>query len=266
MMKLFKFLPLLLLISIVACEPEVNPPIIIVTPSDIHIFAEANGVVEFEIDLAAGDANLSRFMVRAKPVNGVTTTLVDSLVAGSGSEFFYIYDVPTGVDEVLLTFTVIDADGESNATLRNVFIVGNALLEQTTGHLMYSPFNVNSLNAFDIDETEPLTIATVADTSVIDIVEFDLEDNDELARSITSYSGTKFVRNNDFNYAEATTQSAMGSFESSNAQSVISNVMENDIIITKYDTVNNRYAVIRMVNITDAAGIDGDVYEFNLKK
>jgi hypothetical protein len=125
---------------------------------------------------------------------------------------------------------------------------------------------VSSLNGFDISATEPLNLASLADSSGVDLIEFDLEDDEELSYSFSSYSGIKFIRNNDFNYAEATNQSAMDSYESSTPQSIISNVNVDDIIIAKYDTVNSRYAVIRVVGINDDAGTNADRYEFNLKK
>ena len=197
----------------------------------------------------------------------MTSTLKDTSVYGNEAEFFFVYQAPTsGVESVVLTFKVYDREGANNGLLRKVEIEGNAFLDQTTGHIMYSFHNINALNAFDLSAVEPLNLATTSDTSIIDLIEFDLTDDDLLSRSFTSYSGIKFVRNNDYNYAEATEASAAASFSSSTPQSIISNIQPNDILITKYDTIAMKYAVIRIIQVTDDSGITGDKYEFNLKK
>jgi hypothetical protein len=267
MKKALALSSILLAIILHSCKKDPVGPSINVTPSNLQIVTIPDGLTEFRIKLNQGDNPGLNVQILAKPENSVTSTVLDTTIIGATADFYWVYQAPSsGVEDVILTFRVFDNDGISNSTLRRMIIEGNALLEQTTGHLLYSGYNVSSLNGFDISAAEPLNLASLADSSGVDLIEFDLEDDEELSYSFSSYSGIKFIRNNDFNYAEATNQSAMDSYESSTPQSIISNVNVDDIIIAKYDTVNSRYAVIRVVGINDAAGTNADRYEFNLKK
>jgi hypothetical protein len=226
------------------------------------------GLIEFTVKAYAGDnQGQLRVQVLSKPDNSFTSTVLDTLVYAEVNEFFYRYYAPNGGSEnVILTFRVIDAEGLSNATLRRITIQGNAFLEQTTGHLLYSGYNLSSLNGFRIAALESVNLASLEDSSGVDLYEFDVTADESISRSLSSYSGIKFVRNNSFNYAEATNQSAEASFTSSMPQSIVSNIQTDDILITRYDTINNRYAVLRIVSVTDEPGVNGDKYEFNIKK
>jgi hypothetical protein len=84
--------------------------------------------------------------------------------------------------------------------------------------------------------------------------------------ALTSYSGIKFVRNNSFNYPEATQQSAYNTYSSSTALSIVDNISVNDILITEYDTINHLFAVVKITAITNQTGSSSNKYTFNLKK
>ncbi len=267
MKNLILLASLAIVVSFSACKKDPIGPAIYVEPTTLQITSLPDGLTEFRIKVNQGDNPGLNVQILAKPENSITSTLLDTSLFGSQADFFYAYRAPdSGAEDVILTFRVFDNDGLSNSVLRRVIISGNALLSQTTGHLIYSGYNTSSLNGFNIATASPYNLATLADSSSIDLMEFDLEDDDVLSRSLSSYSGIKFIRNNDYNYAEATNQSAQASFESSTPQSIISNINVDDILIAKYDTLNNRFAVIRIVDVEDEAGINSDRYEFNLKK
>lgn len=251
-----------------SCKKEADPPFIYVSPTSSVLETTPGGLIEFTIRAYAGDnGGQLRVQVLSKPNNSFTSTILDTLVYAEVNEFFYRYYAPDGgAEDVLLTFRVIDSDGLSNATLRRITIEGNAYLTQTTGHLLYSGYNLSALNGFDIDLLQPVNLASLADSSGVDLFEFDVTDDETMSRSLSSYSGIKFVRNNSFNYAEATNQSAEASFISSTPQSIVSNIQTDDILITRYDTLANRYAVLRIVSVSDEPGVNGDKYEFNIKK
>lgn len=267
MKNLILFASFVLLAFITACKKDPVGPAIYVEPSTLQITSLPLGLTEFRIKVSEGDNPGLNVQVLSKPENSITSTLLDTSLFGSQADFFYAYRAPdSGAEDVILTFRVFDNDGLSNSVLRRVLISGNSLLSQTTGHLIYSGYNTSSINGFNIATASPYNLATLTDSSSIDLMEFDLEDDDVLSRSLSSYSGIKFIRNNDFNYAQATNQSAKASFESSTPQSIISNINNDDILIAKYDTLNNRFAVIRIIDVTDESGINSDRYEFNLKK
>jgi hypothetical protein len=260
------FVILIMLCVTFSCNRDPKPPVMLVSPGNLQVQVDAGGLVEFNISAFAGDFNLARILIQQKPINGITSTLMDTTVSGSQASFIWIYTVPQGNDDVVLTFRAIDTDGADGQTARRLVVQGNSFLSETSGHLLYSRYSSGVPNAFNIDNSEALFLATNPDSTTVDMVEFD-ETNDETpGMAIRSYSGIKFVRNNSFNYPEATAQSAQNTFSSSTPLQIISNLQVDDILITKYDTTANGYAIIKITGIDNNAGSDADRYTFNLKK
>ncbi len=268
MRKLLLFICSLLSIAAIStgCKKDPVPPIIFVTPSSLHIYAEANEPYEFEIEAEKGDASLRQIQILEKPVNGITSVVLDTLVSGTKTSFFWFRIFPEDEDEVIMTFRVMDEEGLDSETLRRVFIENNTTLTESTGHTLNSPYSATSSNAFNIDNLENFFLANDPDSTLVDLIELDASDDGELSLSLTSWSGIKFVRNNSFNYPEATQGSAESSYTSSTALQVISNIAVDDILITETDTVNHEYAVIKITGVDNQAGSNDDRYTFNVKK
>lgn len=268
MRKLLLFICSLLSIAAIStgCKKDPVPPIIFVSPSSLHIYAEANEPYEFEIEAEKGDASLRQIQILEKPVNGITSVVLDTLVSGTKTSFFWFRIFPEDEDEVIMTFRVMDEEGLDSETLRRVFIENNTTLTESTGHTLNSPYSATSSNAFNIDNLENFFLANDPDSTLVDLIELDASDDGELSLSLTSWSGIKFVRNNSFNYPEATQGSAESSYTSSTALQVISNIAVDDILITETDTVNHEYAVIKITGVDNQAGSNDDRYTFNVKK
>jgi len=249
-----------------SCKQEVLTPAILVSPGGIHITANAGELIEFTIEALAGDKDLNNVRINQKPSGSITTSVLDSSITGRKASFFFIYSIPTGTDEIILSFVVTDEDGNTGETARKIFVSGNEYLQESPGHELYSSYSQTNPNLFNVGALTPLFQSNNPDSSNVDLVEFDDSDDGNLSNAITSWSGVKFVRNNSFNYPEASQSSAAGSFESSTALQVINDIQVDDILITKYDTINDLFAVIKITGITDNDGSDEDRYEFNVMK
>lgn len=251
----------------VECNDEIETPAVFVTPKGPYIDTAPGEFVEFDISLRSGDSDLRNLQITTKPQGGLTEIILDTLISGSKASVIFPYQVASSQQSSInMKFTVFDVDGDEGGAVRKLVISGNSLLSETTGHIIYSKYAEDANNAFNIDETAPLVLATNPDSSEVDIVNFDSTDDDVLSQAITSYSGIKFARNNSFNYPEASQQSAENSFESSSPVNLVSNLQIDDILVTRYDTVNNKYAVIRITDIVDTEGTNADKIQFNLKK
>jgi hypothetical protein len=258
----------ILITSMIAfgCSKDPVEPVIIVNPGGLIITLDAGNLVEFNVQCFAGDNALQRVEILQKPLGGVTTSVLDSLIGGEQADFFWVYELPLGEDDVALTFNLYDTDGRRGQTLRRVVSIGNSLLEESTGHHLYSLYSTTSPNAFNLAQNEPLFLTNDPDTLLIDLIELDETDDGTLSYSFTSQSGIKFAKNNSFNYSEATQNAAGSSFESSTPLQVMSDLAVDDIIITEYDTINHVFAVMKITEILDLAGSDDDRYTFNVKK
>jgi hypothetical protein len=261
---LYSSLLIIALLSIISCKEESNPSIS-VSPTSIEVSASPGSLIEFNVSVQKGTQALRNVTIMQKPVGGFTTTIKDSAISSSG-QFFFVFTVPTNVSQVLLTFSVFDEEGNSNATLRNVVISNGVLLAETTGHELYSPYATGQVNAFNLSNLTPLQLQTNPDSSLIDLTEFDPTDDGEISSSLTSLSGVKFVRNNSFNYSSATSTTAHASYTSSTPLQLISNIQNSDILIAEYDTTNHKYAVIKITGINNGSGSAQDKYSFSIKK
>lgn len=272
-MKNFKILILFTLsaisvLTIQSCrDKEGQGPVLQVSPSELELTRNAGDLLEFTLTATAGSNELRNLRITQKPESGITSILKDTTLYGSFADFFFIYTVPSGMDRVLLTFTLYDSDGQSFTTLRDLYINGGSYLEETAGYQLYSAYSSGSNNAFRISNLMFYQLDANPDSSLIDLVEKDLTDDGTISRTLTSLSGIRYVRNNAFNYAQATAASAANSYTSSSAQQLISNIAVNDILITKYDTVLNKYAVIKITDVhDDPVGTALDSYSFSIKK
>ncbi len=257
----------LTVLTIHSCrDKEETGPVLTVIPGELVLERNAGDLLEFSIKGTAGDNELRSIRITQKPENGITTPLKDTTIYGSQTDFFYVYTVPTGINRVLLTFSLYDTDGKSFTILKDLYITQGSYLTETSGYELYSLYSSGSNNAFRISNLTFYQLATNPDSSLIDLVEKDLTDDGSISRTLTSLSGIRYVRNNAFNYAEATASSAANSYTSSSAQQLIPNIAVNDILITKYDTVLNKYAVIKVTGVYDEDGTALDRYIFNIKR
>jgi len=256
-----------LILALSSCKTkEDDGPAIAVTPGSLILNADANDLIEFTINAVAGDNELKKVQITQKPEGGITSTLKDTTLFGSTAEFFYVYTVPVGAPRILLTFTVIDATGKSLSTLRDLYVNSGTFLTENTSFELFSPFHFGSNNAMNFGNLSFLQLDTNPDSTVIDLTEKDETNDGMISRNLTSLSGIKFVRNNSFNYAQASVSSAASNFVSSVPQQLITNIQVNDILITEYDTILHKYAVLKFTGVFDDIDPNFDRYIFNVKK
>lgn len=266
-MKYFSLLLISVALILSSCKKENDPPYLSLSPGTIDQTYPPGALIEFNIEAFGGDNDLRNLLITEKPLNSTTTTIKDTTLSGNRAEFNWVYETPSsGVESVVLRFKITDTEGLSNTFPIRVNIDGGATLQETSGYQLYSYYN--SINdGFNISNADFISIdAPDSDTTLIDILEYNLDNDSTLSRAWTSYTGLRFVRNNDYNYSAATNASAENTFDASSQQQIVSNLLVNDILITKYDTINNLFAVIKIVNIIDDEGLSNDRYEFNLKK
>jgi hypothetical protein len=249
-----------------SCKKENKDPLIFVSPNNTQINVEPNQIMEFSIKMTAA-AGLNNLRITRNVNNTVTQTVLDTALTGENLTITFPYQVPTaGVNQVYFVFRLTDKDGREVATPRKLVVIGNALLVETTGHVMFSAFASNSLSAFNISNSNVFQLLESTDSAIVDIKDFDNTDDGVLAKSWASGHGLKFVRNNSFDYANATFATAKASYTSSTPVEILNNITVNDKIIVRYGGDTELYAVFDVLEIHDVEGSDNDRYRFNLKK
>lgn len=81
-------------------------------------------------------------------------------------------------------------------------------------------------------------------------------------------AGLKFIRFNDFDYANASYLSVRKAFEVGIKNPILDNIKEDDIILTKLNrsSIDSGYVAIRIVYVIDSDSTLNDRYIFNVKK
>jgi len=279
-MKKINFLFAGLLIAIlsagfIGCKKDKKEaPVIIISPSQLHILGNVGDVVAFKITVNT-KARLSKFIIKAGAQNQVASTLLDTAISTVGTVFYYYYTFPEKLagKSITMSFRAEDQNGMSNEDYRVVFInplptVKPVILTETAGHMMYRLLS-NKFDAYNL-ETNGGEYSILSDSTTRDIQDFSDTANATLSRSWKSPAGGKFVHfvsGSGFDYANATDSTTIGAYTAGLKTPLLTNLQIGDVILTKLgSTSENKYVVIRITNVVDAAGKPDDYYEFSIKK
>lgn len=251
-------------------KDEKTAPIVTITPGALHLYANPGDVITFNVSVST-NAHLSKVIIKGQPENEMPSLLLDTAITTMGTDFSYYYRLPLSLagKSILITFQAVDENSMSATNFRRVYInqvqaSQAVVLTETSGHRMYSNTSINP-DAYNL-ETNSGEFSLTADTASRDMQDYSAA-NTTLSKEWRSPAGGKFVLYNGFDYANATDSTTISAYTSGVKYSVLYNVQVGDIIITKLGSVStNKYAVIRITDIVDVAGKDGDYYEFNIKK
>ena len=245
-------------------------PIVIITPAAQHIYANAGNLITFGVQVSTTE-NLSKVVIRGQADNELPVILLDTAISSKGTTFSFYYRIPASLagKSTLITFQAVDVNNMSSTNFKRIYVsapqVSQAIiLTETVGHMMYSNTSINA-DAYNL-ETNSGQFSLLADTASRDIQDYSGA-NTTLSKTWISPAGGKFVRYIGFDYANATDSTTINAYTSGLKDPILYNLQIGDIIITKLGSVpTSKYAVIRITDIVDVAGKDGDYYEFKIKK
>jgi hypothetical protein len=270
-----KFLSLAIILTALtwACSDKIENPALTITPTDYLQLADTGKIVRFSISASPYENHrLKSFKIDYFTKTQKTQVLLDSALGNvSNFNMAYEFTVPhfTDTTEVTLEFNVTDEAGNhlmlTRKLLVNVYSVENTLLAETAGNTLYADPG-NHPTAFDLLECKALD-ATVSDSTQMHLLaSFDTLRPATLTRKWTSPAKLKFVKFNDFDYANATATSVKNSFEGGVQVDFLTNVTSGNIYLTKVtQNKTTHYIAIKVQYVYDNAGIDNR-YEFNVKK
>ncbi len=261
--KLLRGLPFLLLIFLFSCNDDEDPTVLHIQPLNSHLAVKMDNIVSFNIE-GSSTNNLKSFKITTKADQEYTKTILDSAI--SGKNFFFLYEFKVPVyekDEVNLNMGFILEDNKGNQSRigKVLYVTGERFLEETAGHVFYSHAS-EDYDAYDLLEEEPL-YAELTDSAHIMDVSVDSVDGNTLKRRWESKVGIKFVRFNDYDYADASYESLKNAYEAGIKNDYLRNIESEDIILTK---INEEFIAIKIASVYDEDSINMDRYVFNIKK
>ncbi|MCD6019950.1 MAG: hypothetical protein K0S53_3071 [Bacteroidetes bacterium] len=276
-MKKFKLL-VLAIITVVAsslifsCKKDKDSkPIISISPGALHLYGNVGDLITFKVSVTS-DVALSKVVIKGQLDNETPTVLLDTAILTKSTSFTYFYRIPASLagKSIVFIFRAENQNGIANENFTRLYVnapqaVVPVALTESAGHRMYSNLSLTNQDAYNL-ETKIAENSMTADTASRDIQDMSASSS-TLSLSWKSPAGGKFVVFNSFDYANATDSSTISAYSSGVKYSILYNLQLNDIIITKLGSVStNKYVVMRITDIVEAVGKDGDYYEFTIKK
>ena len=271
-MRSLAILLTLVLIAPSCKKVENDIPILSISPSTPDIDAVSGEVLSFTIRGRSDGRSLARLIVTSKKDNDFTITAKDTTLTGSNLNFVWEMRVANAAQPYreTLTFRLIDSEGAEMSAKRTLYVtLGSTILTETSGHQFYSRNSaVHGESAFDIQERVQVLYT-------VDSARRDLEDVPltpfvtEISRTWRSPAGGRFVRFNEFDYANATDVSLESAFLAGIPSETIENIAIGDMILVKLGSLpaeQRFYAVMKIMDVVDEPGTaDNDRYVFNMK-
>lgn len=272
-MRTSLLLLLLPILGLQACKKIENDiPIVSVTPAGPDIDVVSGQVVSFTIRGLSEGRSLARLIVTSKKDNSFTVTVKDTAISGTKLTYIWEMRVANAIQPYseLLTFRLIDSEGAEMTTTRTLYVtLGAIVLTETSGHQFYHGNSaVHGESAFDLETRVPV-LASV-DSSRRDVQDVPASSSaTEMSRTWRSPAGGRFVRFNEFDYANATDISLEAAFLAGVPSETISNVQVGDMILVRLGSLPDTqrfYAVMKIMDVIDEPGTaDNDRYVFNMK-
>ena len=240
-----------------SCEkdaPDLSDVVVIVTPSaDTKIELSSGEKFQYSLEISTIHDYVANLRITSFDRHNGETLLADLDFNQKKFQYKFIFTAPqieTENSEVLLTFTVTDNQGNEATATRTIAIHNKMVsLKEITGIVLYAPCT-GLPDALSLENvTQTFNLADSPTPEIADIFMSLDERTDELAWG--SNTRAKFLRNNTFNYAEASAKSISSVYESSTRQDNVRDIRVNAIIFVGHGTTAE--GVFMVVNVIQSA-------------
>lgn len=244
-------------------------PVVFLTPDDLYISGNINDVISISVT-ARCDDKMNRFYIKAQPENGYQSTVFDTSFSAKKITYLFQYKIPSSLagKSVVFSFNAIADNGNEGSGVKRLIVQSDTsvIYVEKAGNKMFAnnPTVMSTEDAYNLKTVTPQQSAA-GDSTIRDIQ--DNSGNDTvLSKRWISPAGGKFVRFNSFDYPNATAATVKSAFNSGTKLSIIDNLKEEDIIITKLGSSSTDiYVVVKIITIHDDIGKSNDYYRFDVK-
>lgn len=256
-------------IFLFSCNEEGDPTLLLISPPNLTHSINAGDVIGFNINCTS-DYSLKNFSISLKEEQSFTEVVLDSPITSSYFSMSYEYkapEFPEVLTKIYITFTLTDEFYNITQAIKILEVHSQRKLTESAGHELFSHLSGN-YDAYNLISGKPLhSELTVSDSIHIMDVSTDSISGTNLLRKWESPAGIKFVRFNDFDYANATISTLKQSFDAGIKNDYIDNLNDGDIILTRINNnQNDSYLALKIINIIDNDSTLTDRYIFNIKK
>ncbi|MCD7709873.1 MAG: hypothetical protein LUI04_00710 [Porphyromonadaceae bacterium] len=257
-----------LFLCCIACsEDDESPVVLVVSPESMTTQCSAGTNLLYEVEgYSTTSSPLRSFTVRTYDEERGLLSLLDTTLFASRFVYSFPYAVPEfSKDDITIQirFELSDEAGNMMDVHRYVTVAeGTVELESYENISLYAPGS-GGPDAYNLSSCQVL-YRELADSSEVDIYTYKADEDTTASLSLEwrSYTGVKFVRYNEFNYATATQSAIESSYVSGMPQNRITDITANDVILIGKDTGAIGVIKILLVSDTDTARY----YLFSWKK
>ena len=260
---------LAIVVLCVACRKKESAVNFIVTQYGSTSYVEAGSLVTYHIQAFSNKNTVEKVTLSTLEDENGVLFVWDTIVNKQKAEFDYSYRVPTytrtDMTKVTLTFTAYTSSGDETKMAHYLYVQKGGSLTAYDGIIMYSALS-NNRNGFNISSAQTVYTST-ADSASIDIYDYfnpAMGDSTAISLEWRSKTDIRFVRFNDFNFANATVPSLYAAYEAGAKYTSVDNLQIGDIIIVGRN--DEALGVIQITDIHDEEGCAYDRYIFNFKK
>lgn len=224
-------------ICCVSCNsdaPTLSDVAVFVSPSATERIELASGEkARYDLDISTIHESVANLTITSFDRQNGETELLNRRIDQKKTTLSFVYTAPEIDSEestAVLTFKATDNLGNVAQVTRTVYIINKYIaIPEKTGIVLYSPFS-GMPDAITLDDiSRPFVLADSPDPDCADIyIDTNSEFNPIAWRSNTK---AKFIKNNGFNYTEATATSINAVYSSSMRYDLVTDIQPGDIII-----------------------------------
>lgn len=268
-MKKIKFLALMMVagaLVFTSCkkDEDAGAPTISFSGANSYEVALADSTrIVFNAD-AGAEAEISAFTITEKKVDASGTEVSGSpeTVSAAKGETSYKYNFDrtykatdfAGYEKIVYVFSVTDKDGQNISKTLTLTLEGTGAgtafaTEILTGNFWHIEGPAHGAYNLDADAT----VASAGDVTTKSMINTDPADasgTSSFTGSWNSGNNTEFVKDNAFDYANATVEAATTAYSDGNASGTVTNPAVDDIYIAKKGTI---IYVIKIIEVTPEA-------------
>lgn len=215
-------------------NPELSQVAIFVTPGlSTNVTLSSGEKAKYTMDISTINDYVAALKITSFDRFKGETVWVDQTFDQKHFEYNFIYTAPqfeSETTQITLTFTVTDNKGNTASVKRDITVINKIVsLAERTGIVLYAPSTglADALSLSDV--ARPFNLADSPAPEQADI--YMVANEDFSVISWLSNTNTKFLRNNTFNYVEATAASITSVYSSSTRQDNVTDLRVNDIIL-----------------------------------
>lgn len=218
--------------------PELSNVIIKAYPAkDSLVTVESGDKIQYDVEISTINEYVKRFKIYSFDAFQGSKTYIDTICGNSKVLTYKFNYVAPDVDRDSLSIE-LNIEAEDNlgnvATIqRNLLIRSKNLhIIQLDGIVLYNPHDNNASALSLNDVSQPFIFNETVDSLKADVYVQSTPDFSKI--DLYSNSQTMFVRNNSFNYVNATARGISSVYESSVKEDIIRDLKVNDIILVGY--------------------------------